>query len=668
VQLEILQVLWARGEALVADVHAALAARRKVALTTIATLLRRMERKGFVAHRVDGRQFVYRAKQTEAGTRAALVDDLTERLFAGNPAALVSHLLDVRRVDGPTWPASAPSSHAARRSAAARRGGAMAASGPLRALLDVAGAAVPWLATFLLHSTVLLGAAWALDVLLRGRAPRVRATAWRTALVGGVLTATLASLPGGDALLPGGRATRPDVQALRGPVAAMPWRGGRAWEGRDVLRRPLGYRGAERAGVDAALRRDTHGSTNESGKRGAAGAGPARAVAAPVPAFGLRDLPAAGVLVAALVAAGLGVRQMRAQRRLAAVLALRTPAPAGALHAAFACAAPRAAGRVRLTTLEGLPTPVAFGVRRPEICVPPRALTDLSARALHALLAHEAAHLDARDPLWARVSVWLASVLWIQPLHRLAARRLEEASEALADAAAVAAGEGPDALASCLVEVAGWAVEGRKALPLPAMARSARLVHRVERLLAARRPARDGRDGSRGAAASACLGARCVRSGRRGDANEGAGANVIAIAPLPPVATHDAHRAASVPIRHLSPSPLDVPTSAALDAAHRAAGRSPGSITRRRSTRSGPIARPPARAARLADHARAVRDGLRPAAPSSADPPSQVGDLHACRFRRSCSRPGRLALGSRRRRRRAARPARSEARRGPAGR
>jgi len=99
VQLEILQVLWARGEALVADVHAALAARRKVAPTTVATLLRRMERRGLVTHRVDGRQFVYRAKRTEAGTRTAMVDDLTERLFAGDRAALVSHLLDVRRVD-----------------------------------------------------------------------------------------------------------------------------------------------------------------------------------------------------------------------------------------------------------------------------------------------------------------------------------------------------------------------------------------------------------------------------------------------------------------------------------------------------------------------------------------------------------------------------------------
>ena len=118
----------------------------------------------------------------------------------------------------------------------------MAASGPLRALLDIAGAAVPWLATFLLHSTVLLGAAWALDVLLRGRAPRVRATAWRTALVGGVLTATLASLPGGDALLPGGRATWtfPIVQGpATGPVAAMPVAvAGVRGKGEDVLAPP----------------------------------------------------------------------------------------------------------------------------------------------------------------------------------------------------------------------------------------------------------------------------------------------------------------------------------------------------------------------------------------------------------------------------------------------
>ena len=56
-------------------------------------MLTKMERKGVVAHRADGRVFVYRAKIREADVHRSMVTDLTERLFEGDAAALVSHLL-----------------------------------------------------------------------------------------------------------------------------------------------------------------------------------------------------------------------------------------------------------------------------------------------------------------------------------------------------------------------------------------------------------------------------------------------------------------------------------------------------------------------------------------------------------------------------------------------
>lgn len=98
-QLAIMRVLWARGEATTAQVHAALHEERGLAPTTISTMLRKMEDKGVVHHRVDGRQFVYRAAVEEGAIRRDMVGRLVERLFRGDPTALVSHLLTEGEID-----------------------------------------------------------------------------------------------------------------------------------------------------------------------------------------------------------------------------------------------------------------------------------------------------------------------------------------------------------------------------------------------------------------------------------------------------------------------------------------------------------------------------------------------------------------------------------------
>jgi predicted transcriptional regulator len=92
-QLAIMRVLWSRGAATVSEVHQELLDDRGLAPTTIATMLVKMEKKGVVTHRTDGRKFVYRPSISEADVRRTMVDDLTERLFAGDAAALVTHLL-----------------------------------------------------------------------------------------------------------------------------------------------------------------------------------------------------------------------------------------------------------------------------------------------------------------------------------------------------------------------------------------------------------------------------------------------------------------------------------------------------------------------------------------------------------------------------------------------
>jgi predicted transcriptional regulator len=98
-QLAVMRALWDRGEATAADVHAVLQAERDLAPTTVATLLSRLEKRGLVTHRTRGRQFVFRSKLTEQEVRRSMLRRLTDFFFAGDRAALVSHLVRNEELD-----------------------------------------------------------------------------------------------------------------------------------------------------------------------------------------------------------------------------------------------------------------------------------------------------------------------------------------------------------------------------------------------------------------------------------------------------------------------------------------------------------------------------------------------------------------------------------------
>ena len=98
-QLAIMRILWARAEASVAQVHQALESERGLALTTIATMLSKMEKKGIVGHRSEGRLFVYYPEISEEDVHRSMVSELTERLFEGRASLLVSHLLAQGEID-----------------------------------------------------------------------------------------------------------------------------------------------------------------------------------------------------------------------------------------------------------------------------------------------------------------------------------------------------------------------------------------------------------------------------------------------------------------------------------------------------------------------------------------------------------------------------------------
>jgi BlaI family penicillinase repressor len=97
-QLAVLRVLWQKKEASAAQVHAALGARRDVAITTVSTILARLERRGIVSHRSVGRTFVYRPTVTEQSVRSSMLRSLVDSVFSRDPTAVVSQLLTRRDI------------------------------------------------------------------------------------------------------------------------------------------------------------------------------------------------------------------------------------------------------------------------------------------------------------------------------------------------------------------------------------------------------------------------------------------------------------------------------------------------------------------------------------------------------------------------------------------
>jgi len=97
-QLRIMKILWAREEATVADVFDELGKGADLAYTTVSTMLRKMEARGLIVHRTEGRSFVYRAKVASEAVSRSMIDHLVDRMFEGNLTAAVNHLLTTREV------------------------------------------------------------------------------------------------------------------------------------------------------------------------------------------------------------------------------------------------------------------------------------------------------------------------------------------------------------------------------------------------------------------------------------------------------------------------------------------------------------------------------------------------------------------------------------------
>jgi predicted transcriptional regulator len=95
-QLEIMNVVWERGEVAVSEIWEILADRRPLARNTVQTMVVRLEEKGWLTHRTIGKTFLYSAAVDREQTLGGMVRQLVETAFEGSAEGLVLALLQGR--------------------------------------------------------------------------------------------------------------------------------------------------------------------------------------------------------------------------------------------------------------------------------------------------------------------------------------------------------------------------------------------------------------------------------------------------------------------------------------------------------------------------------------------------------------------------------------------
>jgi BlaI family transcriptional regulator, penicillinase repressor len=93
-ELEILKLLWSEGSSELGQITAALNEERKVATTTVATMLKVMLDKRLVTRKRGDRGYQWSAKVSRENAEAGLTGKLVDRLFDGSARRLVAHLIE----------------------------------------------------------------------------------------------------------------------------------------------------------------------------------------------------------------------------------------------------------------------------------------------------------------------------------------------------------------------------------------------------------------------------------------------------------------------------------------------------------------------------------------------------------------------------------------------
>jgi BlaI family transcriptional regulator, penicillinase repressor len=97
-ELEIMKVVWGRGEATVRDVYETLLERRKIAYTTVMTMMKILEQKKYLRKSQDDRAYVYRPAKPKKQVIQGMVREFVDRVFNGSAEPLLVHLMEDRKL------------------------------------------------------------------------------------------------------------------------------------------------------------------------------------------------------------------------------------------------------------------------------------------------------------------------------------------------------------------------------------------------------------------------------------------------------------------------------------------------------------------------------------------------------------------------------------------
>lgn len=92
-EMEVLQHVWKLGRATVAQVHERILNTRKVAYTTIMTVMKKLSDKGYLAFKKDGATYVYEAARSQEDVQQSLISNLVDKAFEGSSVALIQTLV-----------------------------------------------------------------------------------------------------------------------------------------------------------------------------------------------------------------------------------------------------------------------------------------------------------------------------------------------------------------------------------------------------------------------------------------------------------------------------------------------------------------------------------------------------------------------------------------------
>ncbi len=97
-ELEIMKVVWRTGPATVRDVYEVMLQRRRIAYTSVMTMMNVLERKGHLRKSAQDRAFVYEPTAPQQRVLSSMVGEFVDRVFNGSASPLLQHLFEDERL------------------------------------------------------------------------------------------------------------------------------------------------------------------------------------------------------------------------------------------------------------------------------------------------------------------------------------------------------------------------------------------------------------------------------------------------------------------------------------------------------------------------------------------------------------------------------------------